>query len=57
MEAKQSENLLFVTRGNQLQLYDYEAENVISKYEFESDIEALNLISDFSLSKEYYYVS
>ena len=56
MEAKQSENLLFVTRGNQLQLYDYEADKVVTNFEFESDIEALNLNSDFSPYKKYYYV-
>lgn len=56
METKQPENLLFVTRGNQLQLFDYEADKVITKFEFESDIEALDLTSDFSPQRHYYYV-
>lgn len=55
METKQSESLLFVTRGNQLQLFDYETEKIIKKYEFESDIEALDLKSDYSPHRTYYY--
>lgn len=57
METKQSESLLFVTRGNQLQLFDFETEKVISKHEFENDLDALDLVSDFSTYKQYYYVS
>lgn len=57
MEAKQTENMLFVTRGNQLQLFDFESEQIVSKYTFESDIDALDLTSAFSPAKHYYFVN
>ena len=54
MENKQSQNLLFVTRGNEFQLFDYETEKVVKKVDFESDLEVLSLVSDYSPYKKYY---
>ena len=51
-----NENLLFVTRSNKLQLYDFNTESVKKEYEFSQKMGILDLNSGYSPSKKYYYV-
>lgn len=52
-----NENLLFITRANKLQLYDFNAEAVKKEYEFSQKMGILDINSGFSPSKKFYYVS
>lgn len=57
MENSPNENLLFVTRGNKLQLYDFDSETVQKEYKFPNKLKILDLRSGYSDSQKYYYVS
>lgn len=57
MENSPNENLLFVTRGNKLQLFDLESETVQKEFKFPNKLKILDLQSGYSDHQKYYYVS
>lgn len=48
------ETLLFLTRGNTLQIFDYQTEKVLQSYQLKDDKDHLKLNSFYSPAKQHY---